>query len=830
MTPVQMSPIFRLWWPAIAVAVGLALAAAAVLPWDSELTALLAAGAGPLGDQARAAIAIIKPFGRGEVLVILGLAVAALGGGAARRSSLAILVAGLLLVPVVTALKWTIDRVRPSGGEYSFPSGDAATVCALVVPLLAAFGWRAAWIIPLAALVGLGRIVEGWHHPADVLAGSALGLVAGFIALRLIPRHWPGLRWWQATTLAGGVLMVSAVVASWDPSPTPGASLASFATTTVPLLALMIAVRWWRARIRRGPLQIRPGVAVAAVAAIAVVGWLALAAATTLWDRDEPRNATAVREMLLSGDFLVPTFNGAWRLHKPILPYWLMSGPAAVLPWPDWACRLPAVLASGVILLATAWIARRLIGPWPAVVATAMLATTPLLLVAGTAATTDAVMLAGVVVALAAFVGRLAPSGSAGFSLHGVGDAKQPVLPNWPATLLIGLATGWAMLAKGPIGLAVPAFLMIGVVALYRPAPPRRWLIHGAAALVIALAVFLAWAVPANAATGGALLQKFLGQEVVGRMFEPMEQHGGKSIFFVFYYFPVILAAFMPWTMLLPMALAKLVRGELDRRLSAVLWAWIIPTLVIFSVIATKLPHYILPIMPALALLVAASLAAPITAADRRWLAIGWWSLAPLAIVAGIGLILAAPLPWFAWIPDQRPTPGLVVPAVGLGVLLFALPLLVRRALHGIGRDRQAVPAVVGILALWVAALTAVFGLAAAPVVERLKPAAAVAAAIRAATPPNVPVMTMDEGRGFDEPSLYFYLARPPVRGLRGADQVVAWSLQAGPAVLVTTRPLLTEAEALGKSPNLGCAILFQTTGFNYSRGKWMDIVVLRRD
>ncbi|GDY14198.1 hypothetical protein LBMAG53_30760 [Planctomycetota bacterium] len=802
--------------------------ALAVLPWDTSLATQLTAGADALGDQARAAIAIIKPFGRGEVLVILGLAVAALGGGAARRSSLAILTAGLLLVPVVTALKWTIDRVRPSGGEHSFPSGDAATACALVVPLLAAFGWRAAWIVPLAALVGLGRIVEGWHHPADVLAGFALGLTAGFIALRLIPHHWPGLRWWQGAGLAGAVLIVSAAVASWDPSPIPGACLASFATTTLPLLTVLIAARWWRARVRRGPLRIRPGVAVAAVAAIAVAGWLALAAVTTLWDRDEPRNATAVREMLLSGDFLVPTFNGAWRLHKPILPYWLMSGPAAVLPWPDWACRLPAVLASGVILLATAWIARRLIGLWPAVAATAILATTPLLLVAGTAATTDAVMLAGVVVALAAFAGRLAPTGSAGFSLQAPGDPA--VLPSWPTTLLIGLATGWAMLAKGPIGLAVPAFLLIGVAVLYRPALRLQWLFHGAVALVIALAAFLAWAVPANAATGGALLQKALGQEVVGRMFEPMEQHGGTSIFFVFYYVPVILAAFLPWTMLLPMALAKLVRGELDRRLSAMLWAWIIPTLVIFSVIATKLPHYILPIMPALALLVAASLAVPITAADRRWLAIGWWSLAPLLLVAGIGLILAAPLPWFAWIPDQRPTPGLVVPAVGLGVLLIAMPLLVRRELcGGLGRDRHGVPLVIGVLAMWVAALSAVFCLAAAPVVERLKPAAAVAAAIRAGTPPNVPVMTMDEGRGFDEPSLYFYLARPPVRGLRGADQAVAWSLQTGPAVLVTTRPLLAEAEALGKSPNLGCAILFQTSGFNYSRGKWVDVVVLRR-
>lgn len=819
--------MLRSWWPAIAVAVGLALAAVAALPWDSELTAWLAAGAGPLGDQARAAVSLVKPFGRGEILVILGLAVAALGGGAARRCSLAILVAGLLLAPVVTALKWAVDRARPSGGEHSFPSGDAATACALVVPLLAAFGWRAAWIIPLAALVGFGRIVDGWHHPADVLAGSALGLVAGVIALRLIPRHWPGLRWWQAVGLAGGVLLVSAVAASWDPSPIPGACLASFATTTLPLLALLIAARWWRARVRCGPPQIRPGSAVIAVTAIAVAGWLALAAATTLWDRDEPRNATAVREMLLSGDFLVPTFNGAWRLHKPILPYWLMSGPAAVLPWPDWACRLPAVLASGVILLTTAWLARRLIGLWSAVAATAILATTPLLLVAGTAATTDAVMLAGVVVALAAFAGRLAPSGSSGFNLQEAGGPA--VMPSWPTTLLIGLATGWAMLAKGPIGLAVPAFLMIGVAVLYRPARSRLWLIHGAVALVIALAAFLAWAAPANAATGGALLQKALGQEVVGRMFEPMEQHGGKSIFFVFYYLPVILAAFMPWTMLLPMALAKLVRGEFDRRLSALLWAWIIPTLVIFSIIATKLPHYILPIMPALALLVAASLAGPITAADRRWLAIGWWSLAPLAIVAGIGLVVAAPLPWFAWIPDQRPTPGLVVPAVGLGVLLIALPLLVRRALRGIGRDRQAAPALIGILTLWVVGLTAVFCLAAAPVVERLKPAAAVAAAIRAGTPPNVPVMTMDEGRGFDEPSLYFYLARPPVRGLRGADQAVAWSQHTGPAVLVTTRPLLAEAEALGKSPNLGCAILFQTTGYNYSRGRWVDIVVLRR-
>ena len=92
-------------------------------------------------------------------------------------------------------------------------------------------------------------------------------------------------------------------------------------------------------------------------------GYLWTTTRSTLWDRDEPRNATAAVEMVQSGDLLVPTFNSEPRLHKPILMYWLMALSVNVLGPTVLAVRFWAPLGIAISCLLTAWIARRLYGP-----------------------------------------------------------------------------------------------------------------------------------------------------------------------------------------------------------------------------------------------------------------------------------------------------------------------------------------------------------------------------------------------------------------------------------------------------------------------------------
>jgi 4-amino-4-deoxy-L-arabinose transferase-like glycosyltransferase/membrane-associated phospholipid phosphatase len=865
----------------LVLALALSLAALAVHPFDQAWSAAIRAGDGVLGDQARAAVAIVKPFGRGEILVVLALLIAALGN---RLLSARILVAGLVLMPLITVIKRVVGRERPNGGDHSFPSGDAATAVVIAVPIAMTLGRRWWWVLLPAAGCAVGRVVEGWHWPADVLAGAALGTIAAVVGTAVVDalasvRRWPRPDWRLTAGLALVVLAVAWSLARATGAGVAERTIASFSAVVLPALLLALALRWWRARQRRPAGGTRGLLVVVAVAV--VVLYVAIAGSTSLWDRDEPRNATATLEMLASGDYLVPTFNGEPRLHKPILPYWLMAGAASLFGHDAWAVRLPAILAALGIGLGTAWIAARFLGAAAGVAAAAVVWTAPLVIVTGTAATTDAVLLVGIIGGMMAITWLLTRPGDG------------PIRPHLGATVILGLAAGWAQLAKGPIGLAVPLLAVIGcwlllqredrraaarrawvVVAVVcglsaiawaaarllapaadaSPMPPwwqradrlaqvalvvvmvggavwllrradgfaRGWGLHLGIAAGIALIVFLAWAVPANIATQGQLLAVGLGKHVIDRSTASMEEHGGPII----YYLPVIIAAFIPWTVFLPLAARRLWRDGLGQpRLAALVWAWFVPTLVIFSLVATKLPHYILPVFPALAIAVAACLR-PLDAGDRRWLVIGGWCVGGLLAVAGAVLIVVSPWPWFAWIPALHPMPALVGPGVALGVLLLSAVLLVRR-------DAGHPMRLVGAMALSVAAVLVLVAAYAGPAIESLKPARAIAERIRAVTPPSVPVFTMDEGGGFDEPSLYFYVDRFPVRKLRGDDQVVAWASQTGPAVLVIPRPLLAVAVARDptRGPSLGCDVIGKDDigGYNYSRGKWVDVVVLLR-
>jgi len=138
------------------------------------------------------------------------------------------------------------------------------------------------------------------------------------------------------------------------------------------------------------------GAAVTLAGAI-FVSLLALAGRTTLWDRDEPRFAQATVEMIASGDYLVPTFNGRLRPDKPILAYWWMAAPMRLLGPGAVAARLGSAVAMAIAALLTFATARRLLLPAGAGLwAMAVLAATPLAVAEGQAATADALLLAAV--------------------------------------------------------------------------------------------------------------------------------------------------------------------------------------------------------------------------------------------------------------------------------------------------------------------------------------------------------------------------------------------------------------------------------------------------
>lgn len=541
--------------------------------------------------------------------------------------------------------------------------------------------------------------------------------------------------------------------------------------------------------------------ALAAAAAI-LVAFLALTPWTTLWDRDEPRFAQATVEMLASGNYLYPTFNDHLRPDKPILIYWLMALPVRLLGPTELAVRFWAPVGLALTALLTWWIGRRFLPERAGLWAMAVLATTPLTLMEGLAATTDAALLAAVTGALAAFAAALS-RGLRGRHLVG-----------------LALAIGLAQLAKGPVGLAVPVLAMLGALGwlAWRERMGRG--IAGYALLVVLGAVlgtglFLLWAVPANQATFGEFARQGLGHHVVERSLSPLEGHGGNRLLSLPYYLIVILIGFAPWTLYLPGAASAVLGGRVGGpRLRALLLGWAAPVFVMFTLVATKLPHYLLPVWPALALAVGGTLAAGeegrLDERDRRWLRRGAWLFGPVALLEAVGLLAVA------WRP---PLAGLRWPCLALALVILGTAFAALRSHLGGDLPRGA-----RLLCGGTALALALAGLWALPAFDRIKPVPPVAAAIRDQTPPDTPLATFD----FDEPSLVFYARRVPVAPLPSPAAVAAWAHAGDYGVLVLPRAALDSiTAAYGPLPLREIAA---ARGVNIAKGRRLELVALTRN
>lgn len=787
--------------PYLLPAAALLALAAALLPWDASIDASVRSFSHRVGARyfTQEILAFTRPLGKGEVLLflafILGLC------GARKRAAhviLSVLLAGILVWP----LKLGVGRERPNrSNTESFPSGDAAATVAFCVPLAAASPWGGALGIVAGGAVAAGRVYDGKHFPSDVLTGAAIGILSAAIALAILRRRTPRLRRSWFLPGIGSILLYDLVKLPWARAlPFTFALLALWG----PLLAFLVLARLWPswtrlARIRRQTRLRLP--AIAWLAMIILCLYFGLTTASTLWDRDEPRFSRATVEMVQSGNYLYPTFNGDLRPDKPILIYWLMSIPVRLLGASELACRMVAPLATLGAALLTARGAALLAGPLAAVPAFLMLTLSPLMLVSGTAATTDALLLFCMTGAVCAFLSAWR---------HGFRPRHG---------LLMALALAGALLTKGPVGL-LPVLMILACLALLgrgalRPLPFAFWMI---AAIAIAIGAFLAWGIPANLATNGQFGARGIGHHVVKRATTPLESHGGQSILFYFTYLPVIVMAFFPWTLYLPALFSRTPSSAAEGTpphniLRKAVLGWALPILVVMSLVATKLPHYILPAFPAMAIGSAAGFLRMREAGRRRKLGPAGWTGLVLFCVAGgalgLGLTLA---PWFL------PVFGLRAPATALGLLFLAMTTVA--AVQFRRRRHEATLATLA-AGMALVMLTAAFLLL--PAIETYKISPRVAECILRATPPGVPVSTC----GYGEPSLTFYLDRGVVESLE-ESRLAEWVARRGPGVLVITRPKLRLHRALLRHKDY-LHTVDRIRGFNYSQGKWVTLLILER-
>lgn len=542
------------------------------------------------------------------------------------------------------------------------------------------------------------------------------------------------------------------------------------------------------------------GAAWAAALAFAVLQWGA-ASRSTLWDRDEPRYCQAAHRMLVTGDLLVPYYNGAVRPEKPVLIYWLMAASAAVFGPTEFAFRFFAPLGGAATMLMVYGLGRRLLNARAAFWAMLALGLNIMAQVQTTAATTDAVLLAFTTASLLPFALSLE---------RGM---------TWRGTAVTAAAFALALLTKGPVGVALPLLTMAACLALMgRERPPvGPWALKTAIALLVGLGLFAAWGLPANAAAGGEFVRRGIGDQLLDRVFSPKEGHGGCALLTLPFYVPVLIVGLFPWVLFLPAGLSAVLGGRLGgRRVRALILGWTAPTFVVMTIVQTKLPHYILPIWPALALAVGGAIdlaqRGGLAGRDRKWLKVGLWLFALLALAAVLTLGAAA---CFLRVP------GLVPSCLALALALAAMAVWAIVRLRR--RDDVGSAAV---LAVGMVVAEVVLALLVVPAVENVKLGRRLASAIRDAIPEGAPVWRWR----FHEPSVAFYLDRPTERTLKPIQSrrhLRDWAREPEPAAVLIPRKRLRRIEAEGGP--LPLRELTSVRGFNYSKGKWQDIVVLGR-
>ncbi|MBN1508631.1 MAG: glycosyltransferase family 39 protein [Sedimentisphaerales bacterium] len=541
-----------------------------------------------------------------------------------------------------------------------------------------------------------------------------------------------------------------------------------------------------------------PGWATAAIAAAVIfAGYLSLGSRTTLWDRDEPRFARAAVEMLESGNYLVISFNGETWPDKPVLTYWLMALAIRVLGPTELACRLFGILGTALTCVATFYIGYRLLDGRVGLWAMLILASTLQTLMIGAAATSDAILLPFTIGAMAVFSGA---------SQTGVRPAHA---------IAIGLATGLAMLVKGPMGL-MPALAILTILLLERKDPKVRpasfaWI---GASIILGGIVFLSWAVPSSRATEGEFLRVFIGRHVIGRALSPMEHHGGNFLLYLPYYIPITLAGFFPWTLHLPGALYALAHGRVGGSLGKRFFlGWIVPPFVLMSLAATKLPHYIVFIWPALALIVSGTIAAArsggLAPRDKDWLRGGVWFFGPVAAALSGALIVG---PWFMTLPGLR-----WWGAAGGVVIAVMAALAMREQLAD--RPHKSAMILIGGIVLFQVPLQ--WGIL--PAFESTKISPVMAREVNTRIDPNVPVATYR----YREPTLNFYLGRH-IESLAGPDAVHSWVSQAGPRVLIIPEDRLEGLR--DRLRDVPLDEIASVHGLSFSKGKPLDVIVLFRD
>jgi 4-amino-4-deoxy-L-arabinose transferase-like glycosyltransferase len=445
-------------------------------------------------------------------------------------------------------------------------------------------------------------------------------------------------------------------------------------------------------------------------------------------DRDEARFAQATKQMLETGDYVDIRFLNEVRYKKPVGVYWLQAAAvktAAAVGVADatttaWLYRIPSLIGAVGAVLLTYWAALAFVSRRAAVLAAVMMAGSILLGVEARLAKTDAMLLLTTVAAMGAMA-RLYLRTSTGGGERG-----------WTLPAIFWTALAGGVLLKGPVILLFVALAAATLAIVDRSA---RWLgaLRPLPGLAWFLLLVLPWFIAIVSRAGDDFFVQSVGGDLLPKIFSSQEAHGAPPGYYLLLFF----VTFWPAAPLAAMAAPQIwtVRHEPGARF---LLAWVLPAWLLLELVITKLPHYVLPLYPAIAILTAGVLDSRLLS-RARWLvrATVWWFLIPVAVGgASIGALIMI----------ERDLGLLAWPVIGAAIIIGLLAWLLYEA---DGAERSLLRATAASILL----AFGVYGIV-LPSFSALFPSPAVARIVKQAGCPN-PVVA---AAGYQEPSLVFLL------------------------------------------------------------------------
>src|ERR1700761_4705986 len=515
-------------------------------------------------------------------------------------------------------------------------------------------------------------------------------------------------------------------------------------------------------------------------------------------DRDEARFAQATKQMVESGDFVDIRFQDYGPYKKPVGIYWMKSAAietASALGLPRaqlriWLYRIPSLIGAMGAVLLTYWTALAFVTRRGAVLAALIMASSVLLNVEARLAKTDAMLLLTVVAAMGAMA-RVYLSWQRG---------EDPARPPWKEPAIFWTAGAGGILLKGPLILMFVGLAIVMLAILDRSAA-WVWRLRPILGVLWLLLLVLPWFVAIFWRAGNEFFADSVGGDMLSKL-TAQESHGAPPGAYLLLFW----VTYWPGAPLAGMAAPAIWRARRQPGAQFLL-AWLVPSWIVFELVLTKLPHYVLPLYPAIAILTVGALERRVL--SRSWLMRGaaWWFAIPAlaSVVAVVGAVTLTRQPVFlAW--------PFVAAALIFG--LFAWWLY---------DDNRAERSLLSAVASAMFLAFSVYGVV-VPALTPLFPSAEVARALRNV----VCVGPKAAAAGFQEPSLVFMTGTTTLLtdGSGAADFLGQGSCRFALVESRSERAFAQRAEAIGLRYNVAT----RGEGYNISQGKAVSTTIFRSE